>query len=65
MKASILQPDGTYRKQDLEGKERIIAQDYFCKEATENAKQQKNAADSRVFVPAEPVRQTEDNIVHD
>ena len=55
VKASILQPDGTYRKQDLEGKERIIAQDYFCREATEMAKQQKNRGDSRVFIPAEPV----------
>ncbi|MBO5238897.1 MAG: RNA degradosome polyphosphate kinase [Lachnospiraceae bacterium] len=52
LKAYILQPDGTYVKQDLRGKEKISAQETFCKEATEGAKKEKESReDKRVFEP--------------
>ncbi|MBP3507834.1 MAG: RNA degradosome polyphosphate kinase [Lachnospiraceae bacterium] len=52
LKAYILQPDGTYEKQDLRGKEKISAQETFCKEATEGAKKEKESReDKRVFEP--------------
>ncbi len=54
LKARILQPDGTYERVDLRGKEKICAQDYFCEEATYNARIP-DVLEKRVFVPAEPV----------
>lgn len=52
LKAYLLQPDGTYVKQDLRGKEKICAQDTFCKEAVEKAKKEKaSMEDKRVFEP--------------
>lgn len=52
LKAYILQPDGTYVKQDLRGKERICAQDTFCKEAVAAASQEKYFnEDKRIFEP--------------
>lgn len=54
LKARILQPDGSYERVDLRGKEKICAQDYFCEEATYNARIP-DVLEKRVFVPAEPV----------
>ncbi len=55
VKAHILQPDGTYEKQDKRGKMLINSQMEFCREATERAKQDKKKEKARVFIPAEPV----------
>ena len=54
LKARILQPDGSYERVDLRGKEKICAQDYFCEEATYNARIP-DVLEKRIFVPAEPV----------
>ncbi len=52
LKAYILQPDGTYEKQDLRGKEKICAQETFCREAMEGAKkEQESNQEKRVFEP--------------
>jgi polyphosphate kinase len=52
LKAYILQPDGSYAKQDLRGKEKICAQDTFCREAMEAAKKEKESdKEMRVFEP--------------
>ncbi|MBO4947117.1 MAG: RNA degradosome polyphosphate kinase [Lachnospiraceae bacterium] len=52
MKAYILQPDGTYEKQDLRGKAKICAQDVFCEEAIAAAKkEQKFGEEKRTFEP--------------
>ena len=57
VKAQILQPDGTYVKIDKRGKNLVCAQEYFCEEAIERAKEQMPAEvhSERVFVPAEPM----------
>ena len=57
VKAQILQPDGTYVKIDKRGKNLVCAQEYFCEEAMERAKEQMPAEvhSERVFVPAEPM----------
>ena len=55
VKAHILRPDGIYEKIDKRGKTLVNAQEYFCEEATERAKIQKDEQDKRVFVPAEPI----------
>ena len=54
LKARILQPDGSYERVDLRGKEKLCAQDYFCEEATYNARIP-DVLEKRIFVPAEPV----------
>lgn len=52
LKAYILQPDGTYAKQDLRGKEKISAQVTFCNEAVAAAKKEKESnEDKRIFEP--------------
>ena len=52
LKAYLLQPDGTYAKEDLRGKAKICAQNTFCKEAMEIAKKEKaSGADMRIFEP--------------
>ncbi|MBQ8148346.1 MAG: RNA degradosome polyphosphate kinase [Lachnospiraceae bacterium] len=52
LKAYILQPDGTYEKLDLRGKEKISAQETFCREAVERAKKEKESnQEKRVFEP--------------
>lgn len=53
VKASILQPDGTYAKQDKRGKTLYSSQDAFCKEAIAEAKAaaKESQPDSRTFVP--------------
>lgn len=52
LKAYILQPDGTYEKQDLRGKAKICAQDVFCEEAIAAArKEEKSGEEKRTFEP--------------
>lgn len=52
LKAHILQPDGTYEKIDLRGKERFGSQAYFCAQAVENAKLHHEKEEiGRVFIP--------------
>ena len=57
VKAHILQPDGTYEKQDKRGKMLVNSQMEFCKEAQQKAKKQKREEKkhTRVFIPAESV----------
>lgn len=51
LKAHIMQPDGSYEKQDLRGRDKLEAQSFFCKQAlNETSKEEKNIV-SRVFVP--------------
>ena len=62
VKAHILQPDGTYEKQDKRGKLLINSQMEFCREATEKAealKKKEKHENSRVFIPAEPAEDVE------
>ncbi len=55
LKAHIMQPDGTYAKQSLRGKEKLCAQNYFCKAAMEvTATRKKEAHDNRIFEPLMP-----------
>ena len=53
VKASVLQPDGSYVKPDRRGKRMFNSQEVFCKEAMEKAKKNAEitAAESRRFVP--------------
>lgn len=59
VKAHVLQPDGTYEKIDKRGKALVTAQEQFCEEAVQAAKEAAAAANghdvhnTRVFVPAE------------
>jgi len=55
VKAHLLQPDNTYVKADRRGKASLSSQDYFTEEAREKAKVEEAAANSRVFVPEQPV----------
>ncbi len=57
LKSYYLQTDGTYKKQDLRGKDKIGAQDTFCKRAMEQANKGKNPKDTRVFVPKLPAEE--------
>ncbi len=50
LKAHIMQPDGSYDKLDLRGREKLEAQQYFCKQAISGAKTEKKET-SRVFIP--------------
>ena len=61
VKAHILQPDGTYEKQDRRGRQPVNSQMEFCKEAQEMAgkKKKEEKEHSRVFIPAEPVEDIE------
>ena len=53
VKASVLQPDGTYSKIDKRGKQVFNSQDAFCAEAVEKAKVllEESPLDSRTFKP--------------
>lgn len=52
VKASRYQPDGSYEKQDLRGREKVDSQAYFCKKALEQGSQPpKEAKEERVFIP--------------
>lgn len=62
VKAHILQPDGTYEKQDRRGKQSVNSQIEFCREAQETAgkKKKEQKEKSRVFIPAEPLEDIEE-----
>lgn len=50
LKAYVMQSDGTYEKQSLRGRDKLSAQDYFCKQAMNRSRgEEKNV--SRIFVP--------------
>lgn len=51
LKAHIMQPDGTYEKQDLRGRDKLEAQSFFCKQAMNQASEEDKKIVSRVFVP--------------
>ena len=53
VKASILQPDGSYVKQDKRGKQLFNSQDAFCLEAIQKAKEAagESSIESRTFIP--------------
>lgn len=51
LKAHIMQPDGSYEKQDLRGREKLEAQSYFCKQAMKAVKEDDKKKVSRIFVP--------------
>ena len=51
LKAHIMQPDGTYEKQDLRGRDKLEAQVYFCKQAVNANKESKKQVESRTFIP--------------
>ena len=53
VKASILQPDGSYEKQDKRGRQLFNSQDAFCLEAIQKAKEAagESAIESRTFIP--------------
>lgn len=57
LKAHVLQADGTYEKIDKRGKMLISSQQTFCEEAVKEAEAAvpEHPAQSRVFIPAEPV----------
>lgn len=51
MKAHILKNDGSYEKIDRRGKTSLCAQDYFCKRATKQARQEKKSEKLTTFTP--------------
>lgn len=51
LKAHIMQPDGSYEKQDLRGRDKLEAQSFFCKQALNEAAEDDKKVVSRVFVP--------------
>ena len=51
LKAHIMQPDGSYAKQDLRGREKLEAQNYFCKQAMGPLKEDDKKKVSRIFIP--------------
>lgn len=51
LKAHIMQPDGSYAKQDLRGREKLEAQNYFCKQAMGSLKEDDKKKVSRIFIP--------------
>lgn len=51
VKASVLQPDGSYEKVDKRGKEIFNAQLRFCEEAKAAAKAEADIGNKRVFIP--------------
>ena len=53
LKAHIMQPDGSYAKQDLRGKTKLDSQMYFVKKAQESQTPVKEAENTRVFIPVE------------
>ena len=56
VKAHLLQPDGTYKKKSLRGRQKVNAQEQFCAEAIEAARAMEESADPRnrrVFTPME------------
>lgn len=51
LKAHIMQSDGTYEKHDLRGRDKLEAQEFFCKQAMNIASEDDKKVVSRVFVP--------------
>ncbi len=51
VKASVLQPDGSYEKVDKRGKEIFNAQLAFCEEAKAAAKAETDIGNKRIFIP--------------
>lgn len=53
VKATVLQPDGSYVKVDKRGKKILISQEAFCREAVNKAKEmgEKPVLASRTFIP--------------
>lgn len=51
MKAHLLTPEGTYEKVNRRIQEPFCAQDTFCREAKELAKEEKRGVGERVFIP--------------
>jgi len=60
VKAHILMPDGEYEKPDRRGKIPVNSQMEFCEEASRQAEAKKGKGLSRVFIPAEPVPDPEE-----
>ena len=57
VRASIMQNDGSYEKQDRRGKESIIAHEVFKKEAALRDEPKYVVKDERVFIPKERVEE--------
>ena len=55
LKAHIMQPDGSYAKQDLRGREMLEAQNYFCKQAMGSLKEDDKKKVSRIFIPRKKI----------
>lgn len=55
IRASIMQDDGSYEKQDRRGKTSVCAHDVFKLEATKAEKKEASYKDERVFIPKERV----------
>ena len=58
IKASLLQPDGSYEKEDLRGKKKVNSQEQFVEEANAAAAEaaeaeKKKKTNGRTFVPME------------
>ena len=51
LKVHIMQPDGSYAKLDRRGKDKLSAQEYFCKQAVSETKKEEKHSQGRVFVP--------------
>ena len=61
LKAHIMQPDGSYVKQDLRGKTRLDSQMYFVKKAQAGQEIDGEAENTRVFIPIESHEDEEDS----
>ena len=64
VKAHVLQPDGSYEKVDLRGKMKVNSQDQFCEEAKAAVREklaEQEPKDRRVFVPAEPQEEIQED----
>lgn len=56
VKAQYLQPDGTYERRNRRGKPPVCAQEVFCREAVQAARElehQSDPAAARIFIPME------------
>ncbi len=60
LKARVLTDKNVYERIDRRGKVLLCAQDEFCREAVENAPAKADPARSRVFIPAEPLPDPEE-----
>ena len=53
LKAHIMQPDGSYEKQDLRGKIKLDSQRYYAEQAMNGATSQELPGNDRIFIPVE------------